>query len=261
MRKGRKVLIIILIIILVVLSFVVAWLFLYNKKQNDIEKQKEEAILNAEENFKKLFLNLEYTENKNEAITLAYEMEQSEQSKYEVDVNVPLVNIESDTAKTVNNEINNMFGRKLLDIVKNSTVYTKYNVDYIAYTNNNIMSLIIKATLKEGSNPQRFMVQTYNYNLEDNTIISLEQYMELNNIDKNSVQSQIINYIRKKSENTNTELAQEYNIFVRDVRSEEYLIENIKNYYIGQDGNLYIVFAYGNNNFTETTDIVIVNNE
>ena len=258
MKKGKKILIILLIIFLVILILVSIGLFLYNKKQNDIEKQKQEAILNAEENFKNLFLNLEYTENKNEAITLAYEMEKSEVNKYEVDVNVPMINIESDTAKTVNDEINNLFGKKLLDVVKNSTVYTKYTVDYIAYTNNNIMSLIIKATLKEGSNPQRLIVQTYNYNLEDNTIISLQQYMELNNIDKNSVQSQIINYIRQRSENTNTELAQEYNIFVRDVRSEEYLIENIKNYYIGQDGNLYIVFAYGNNNFTETADIVII---
>ena len=29
-------------------------------------------------------------------------------------------------------------------------------------------------------------------------------------------------------------------------------------YYLGQDGNLYIIFAYGNNHFTETMDIIII---
>lgn len=258
MKKGKKILIIILVIILLILCLVAGVLFLFNKEQEEIQRQEEEAIINAEENFKKLFLNLEYSENENEAVTLSYKMEKIEQGKYDVNANVPLLNIETDTANAVNNDINNIFGKKLLEVVKENTAYSKYHVDYIAYTNNNIISLIIKATLKEGSDPQRIMVKTYNYDLVENKLLSLKEYMELNNIDKNTVQSQIINYIRGKSENTDTALAQEYNIYVRNVRSEEYLIENIENYYIGQDGKLYIVFAYGNNNATETVDVVIV---
>lgn len=258
MKKGKKILIIILVIILLILCLVAGVLFLFNKEQEEIQRQEEEAIINAEENFKKLFLNLEYSENENEAVTLSYKMEKIEQGKYDVNANVPLLNIETDTANAVNNDINNIFGKKLLEVVKENTAYSKYHVDYIAYTNNNIISLIIKATLKEGSAPQRIMVKTYNYDLVENKLLSLKEYMELNNIDKNTVQSQIINYIRGKNENTDTALAQEYNIYVRNVRSEEYLIENIENYYIGQDGKLYIVFAYGNNNATETVDVVIV---
>ena len=112
--------------------------------------------------------------------------------------------------------------------------------------------------MKEGSEPQRIIVKTYNYDLVENKLLSLKEYMELNSIDKNAVQAQIINYIRGKSENTDTALAQEYNLYIRDVRSDEYLIENIENYYIGQDGKVYIIFAYGNNNATETVDVVIV---
>ncbi len=258
MNKGKKILIITLIMVFLVLSLVAVGLFLFNRKQESERKQEEEAILNAEENFKKLFLNLEYSENENEAITLSYKMEKTEEGKYEVDANVPLLNIETEVANKVNDEINNIFGKKLVEIVKNSTVYTKYSVDYIAYTNNNIMSLIIKSTLKEGSNPQRLMVQTYNYHLEENKLISLEEYMDINNLDKNTVQSQIINYIRDKSVNAETAVAQGYNIYVRNIRSDEYLIENIKTFFIGQDGKLYIVFAYGNTNFTETVDVVII---
>ena len=185
-------------------------------------------------------------------------MEKIEEGRYDVKAHVPLLNIETDTANAVNDEITNIFGKKLLEVVKENTAYSKYHVDYITYTNNNIISLIIKATLKEGSEPQRIIVKTYNYDLVENKLLSLKEYMELNSLDKNAVQAQIINYIRGKSENTDTALAQEYNLYIRDVRSDEYLIENIENYYIGQDGKIYIIFAYGNNNATETVDVVIV---
>ena len=258
MKKSKKVLIIVLITVLLVVGLVATILILSHKEQEEIQRQEEEAIINAEENFKKLFLNLEYSENENEAVTLSYQMEKTEQGKYEVDANVPLLNIETDTAAAVNDEINNLFGRKLLEVVKESTVYTKYSVDYIAYTNSDIISLIIKSTLKEGSNPQRLMVQIYNYDLKENKLLSLEEYIDLMDLDRSSIQTQITNYIREKSANTDVSLAQEYNLYVRDVRSEDYLIENIENYFIGEDGKLYIVFAYGNTNFTETVDVVIV---
>lgn len=258
MRRSRKILIIVLVVIFLILTLIAVGLFLFNKEQEEIQKQEEEAIINAEENFKNLFTNLEYSENINEAVTLSYKMEKVEQGKYDVKVNVPLLNIETDTAQAVNDEINNIFGKKLLEVVKENTAFTKYHVDYIAYTNNNIISLIIKATLKEGSTPQRIMVETYNYDLVENKLVTLSEYIEKTNLNKNTIQNQIVNYIREKSENTDTTLAEEYNLYIRDVRSEEYLIENVENYYIGQDGKLYIVFAYGNNTATETVDVIIV---
>ena len=261
MKKSKKILIIVMISVLLIVGLVATILLLNHKEKEELQKQEEEAIINAEENFKKLFLNLEYSENENEAVTLLYKIEKTEQGKFEIDINIPLLNIETDVATSVNDEINNIFINKLYEVVKENTVYTKYNIDYIAYTNNDIISLIIKATLKEGSNPQRLMVQTYNYSLKENKLLSLEEYIDLMNLNKSEIQTQITNYIREKSANTDMNLAQEYNLYVRDVRSEEYLIENIDNYYIGQDGKLYIVFAYGNTNYTETVDVVIVNNE
>ena len=258
MRKGKKVLIIVLVVILLVLSLVATVLFFVDKKQEEIAKQEEEAILNAEENFKNLFSNLEYSKNENDAITLSYSKEEKEEGKYDVSVYVPLVNIETETAEEINNEINNYFGRKLYEIVKENKVYATYDVDYIAYTNNNIISLIIKAKLKEGSEGQRTLVKTYNYDLVENKLVTLAEYMERNDIDKNKIQKQIIDYVRGKSENIDINLAQKYNLYVRQIRSDEYLIENIENYYIGQDGKLYIVFAYGNNNPTGTVDVIIV---
>lgn len=258
MKKGKKILIISLVVILLILIAVAVFLFLDNKKHEDIERQEEEAIINAEENFKKLFTNLEYTENENEAVTLSYQMKKEEYGKYDVDVNVPLLNIETDTANAVNRNINEIFVGKLTSIMNESTVYTKYMVDYVAYTNNNIISLIIKANLKEGNNPQRLIVKTYNYDLRENKLLGLVDYIEKMNFDKGTIQTQITTYIREKSAGVDTSLTEEYNLYVRDIRSEEYLLENVRNYYIGQDGKLYIVFAYGNNYYTETVDVIIV---
>lgn len=258
MRRGKKVLIIVLVVVLIGLSLVAAGLFLFNKEQEEIARKEEEEIINAEENFKNQFLNLEYTKNENDAITLSYNVEKDEEGKYQLDANLPVVNIETDVAKAINGEIINIFGRKLVEIVEESTVYTKYSVDYISYTNDNIMSLIIKATLKEGGNAQRLMVQTYNYDLEQNKLLNLKEYIDMKQLDQNIIQTQIINYVRGKSEAVDTALAEKYNLYIRDIRSEEYLIENIKTYYIGQDGKLYILFPYGNNNFTDTVDVVIV---
>lgn len=258
MKKGKKILIISLITILIILIAIAVFLILNNKKYEEIERQEEEAILNAEENFKKLFLNLEYDENKNGAVYLAYSMEKQVEGEYDVNINIPLLNIDTDTASSVNDEINNSFGKKLLEVVNENETYSKYYVDYVVYTNNNIMSLIVKATLKEGSDAQRVLVKTYNYDLENNKILSLSEYLEKAKMDKGAIQNQIINYIREKSEATDTALAEQYNLYVRSIRSDEYLIENVENYYIGEDGKLYIVFAYGNKNYTETVDVIIV---
>ena len=48
-----------------------------------------------------------------------------------------------------------------------------------------------------------------------------------------------------------------YNVNIRDVESSEYKIENAKEFFIGENGYLYIVYAYGNDSFTSEMDIVI----
>ena len=48
-----------------------------------------------------------------------------------------------------------------------------------------------------------------------------------------------------------------YKVYKRDLNSEKYLLENIDTYFVDQNDNLYIVFAYGNNNYTSELDLVI----
>jgi len=146
----------------------------------------------------------------------------------------------------------------LLDLVENEREYTIYNVNFLSFTNGNILSVVIKAVLKEGNTPQRTMIQTYNYDIDNDKIITLDEILKDKNIDKVNVQNKIIETVREKNVNTSILAKQGYNIYVRDIRSDEYLIENIKTFFVGEDGHIFIVFAYGNQNFTETMDILVL---
>ena len=63
-------------------------------------------------------------------------------------------------------------------MLTNVDEYTIYNLDYIAYTNENILSLAIMGTIKEGDNPQRIIVQTYNYDLETEKDVTVKEILD-----------------------------------------------------------------------------------
>ena len=256
MLKNKKIFIIILSAILLITVIAIASLFLLGKKDNKVE----EVVLTKEQlqtNFQSIFDNKEYSTNKENIVSLALDFNKSEEGKYDIKANFPKINIENENVEEINEEIINIFGEKILDIINNNTSYTKYNLDYATFINNDILSLVLKVDLKDGNNPKRTMIQTYNYDIQNNKFVSLEELIKIKNLNKHEIQTEIINEVRKKSENAKTFAEQGYNIFVRDIRSDEYLIENISNYFLGENGYLYIVFAYGNKNYTDTVDVIL----
>ena len=48
-----------------------------------------------------------------------------------------------------------------------------------------------------------------------------------------------------------------YNVFSRDINSDIYRLDNVKEYFI-YNGNIYIIFAYGNDKMTSEMDLVII---
>lgn len=261
MLKNKKTLLIIVISFIVIVAVIISIILIKKNTASNTETTKEEQGLTVEElenNFKNAFYNIEYKENEESLITTVYQLNKSEENKYNVNVNFPKINLSTEIAQKINDEIINTYGVKLLDILKNNKEYTLYNVDYVSYTNDNTLSVVIKSTLKEGSNPQRVMLQTFNYDLDNNKELTLEDILELKQIEKNSVQSKIIETVRQKNTNATDYAEQGYNIFVRDIRSDEYLIQNIKTYFIGEKGHVFIVFPYGNNNYTATMDIIVL---
>lgn len=234
------------------------------------EDEKAEEAKNA---FDSLFINaVTYTSaNFNNSVTrkeitkdLVYtsnELSKTVANKYSMNIHVPIINVESTVANELNQSIENTFVKKATSILANAdslTNYTIYNIDYSACVNGNILSLLIRATLKEGSNPQRIMYLGYNYNLQTGSKITLKEYMDYKNITEATLQNKInkeIEEMAQKTQNLSSILGA--SLYRRDTKNSMYKVENTNNYFYGPNNYVYVIYAYGNSNYTSETDIIL----
>ena len=189
----------------------------------------------------------------------AYDIQESN-DVYEVNMKIPAVNIKNELSITLNNATQTTFINKANEIIadKESNKKTIYTIDYAAYVNSDILSLVIRSTLKEGSSAQRVMVQTYNYNLTNNTEASLLDLITVKMLNKDEVNNKITEVVNKAYTEAQTLQNMGYNqIYNRDLTNEMYTVDNAGVYFLGPNGELYIVYPYGNNEFTSTMDIVL----
>ena len=200
--------------------------------------------------------NIIKADNTKELVYTFYEDSQNVSDKYSMNIHIPVINIQSDVVTGFNNLTQSIFVDKINSVMAGTDVYTIYNLDYVSYVNNNILSLAIKATIKEGDNPQRIIVQTYNYNLETNESVALRDILEDRDIDGTVVENRIRTVVQNASNNANELINSGYTVYQRDINDEMYQIDNITNFIEGPNGELYIIFAYGNNNYTSEIDII-----
>ena len=185
-----------------------------------------------------------------------YELEENKEDKYEVDMHIPVINIRNSAGDKFNSTTQKIFANKAMDILGNAKVYTIYSIAYTGYINGDILSVIIKSTLKEGTSAQRIIVQTYNYNLKTEKEATLEEVLEQNQISTSEVSNKINTEITKSIKEANKIQISGYQTYTRDLNDDIYQIQNISAFFIGQDGKIHLVFAYGNNNFTSEMDII-----
>ena len=136
---------------------------------------------------------------------------------------------------------------------------TIYNVQYKAYINSNILSLVIKATLKEGINEQRIMVKTYNYNLTTHEEIKLNQLKEIKGVGAELINNKIQQTIKQANEQAKNLESLGYTVLYREPTDGIYNIEasnNSINSMLGENGILYIIYPYGNRETTSEMDII-----
>lgn len=199
---------------------------------------------------------VEKKEENKDFIYTAFGIEETVEGKYSVNVKIPIVNINTEIANKYNETTQKIFVDKINSVLTNVDEYTIYNLDYIAYTNENILSLAIMGTIKEGDSPQRIIVQTYNYDLETGKDVTVKEILNRREIDETVVQKKISQTIKKASEDAAKMAESGYSVYQRDISNEMYKIENVKSFIQGPNGELYIVFPYGNNNFTSEMDVV-----
>lgn len=193
-------------------------------------------------------------------IYAAYNIIDEKDEKYSVNINLPVFNVQGDIATEFNNTTQTIFANKANEVLGNSQVYTIYNVEYTSYLNENILSVVIKSTLKEGNNPQRIIVQTYNYDITTGQKVSLNDILEEKGISTRDVNKTIekqVEEANKRAEAVSQALAQTGQaVYKRDINNAMYVTDNVNHFFIGLDGQIYIIYPYGNSNFTSEMDII-----
>ena len=187
----------------------------------------------------------------------AYDI-QKQEGNYELDVHLPVININDSVDTDFNKMTQSIFANKASEILNNK--YTEkviYSVDYISYVNDNILSLVIKSTLKQGNNPQRVIVQAYNYNLETGEKVQLVDVLAKRNIIQSDCQNKIHEIVTKAQEEAQVLVQSGYTVYNRNLSDSMYQISNISTFFLGKNEELYIIFAYGNQNFTSEMDVVL----
>lgn len=191
-----------------------------------------------------------------EIVYTTYENTFSENDKYELDVHIPAINIDNDAGAKFNHITQVIFADKTTDILQGPRLYTIYSINYTGYVNGDILSVIIKSTLKEGSSAQRTIVETYNYNLLTGEEVSIYDVISQKNITVEDLNKKVNIEIENAIKEANKIQLTGFETYTRDINSDVYEIDNISTFFIGPNGKLYLVFAYGNNNFTSEMDII-----
>lgn len=271
LSKTTKIVYISIVIICVIAMIVSFYLQLFVEKDKKISKQElqKEEYENLQLDFENIFQNnikyannIEYSVKKlepnKEIVYTGYESKEINNSKYNLDIKLPYINIDNDKINKYNEEIKSIFEEKAKAVIANekseSVIYT---VSYEAYISNDILSIIIHSTLKEGTNAQRDIIKTYNYNLKENKVVKINDILNLKGILENEANTKIQEKIQEKQNQIEDLKELGYNVYNRNPNSDIYKIQNVEEFYFGEGNYLYVIFAYGNDNLTNEKDIVI----
>lgn len=267
-KKKRRVFVVILVIICslaVIIPMIIQIMEMLNPPPKVEEYPKVEAkefnsVFNNQLNTQGYTINqVNKIRDDKDIIYIAHDYTEKVDGKYEIDIKLPNININNQMSKNINKEISDIFKVKAQSIMDNeSEEYVIYTVEYSAYINSNILSLVIRSNLKEGKNAQRVIVKTYTYNVTSGEIIGIDEMISIMKLDKDITNKRIKSVVAENAKQSESLKNLGYNIYERDLSNDMYKIENVTNFFYGPDGVLYIIFAYGNNKYTAELDVIPV---
>lgn len=271
--KTRK-LIFLMIIVLCLIAIGIALYYQYYREEklgiifgiNTKEELKEEEYNELKANFNSIFDNKlvnnsngNYKKiNENEDYVYCGYSNTEKSDNYTLNVNLPYINLNNNITYKYTTDINNIFKTKTEDIIaKNLNNNEVFSVSYKAYIVQDILSLVIKAELKEGKNSQRVLIQTYNYNIKENKEETLRDFLDLKGVTESEANKKIKQKIEEKKKQNEQLSELGYNMYVREYDEKIYGISNTTEFFIDEKGNLYLVYPYGNKDYTSEVDLVI----
>ena len=229
--------------------------------------QEEIEYQNLVSNFDTIFQNkLENSDSENtipkadsskELVYTYYTKNESKNNDYDVNLNIPYINIDNNSVDKINASIKKSFENRAETVLSSTGKNIAYTVEYDATIENNILSVIVRSKYKQINNAQRVIVHTYNYDIANNKQLTLEDVLAIKNLDSTDVEGKIKSRIQDEQKKVEDLKALGYNIFQRNPEDEMYTINQSKEFFI-KDGKLYIVYAYGNKNSTSEMDLVII---
>lgn len=271
--KTRK-LIFLMIIVLCLIAIGIALYYQYYREEklgiifgiNTKEELKEEEYNELKANFNSIFdnklvnnSNVNYKKiNENEDYVYCGYSNTEKSDNYTLNVNLPYINLNNNITYKYTTDINNIFKTKTEDIIaKNLNNNEVFSVSYKAYIVQDILSLVIKAELKEGKNSQRVLIQTYNYNIKENKEETLRDFLDLKGVTESEANKKIKQKIEEKKKQNEQLSELGYNMYVREYDEKIYGISNTTEFFMDEKGNLYLVYPYGNKDYTSEFDLVI----
>ncbi len=230
-------------------------------------KKTTEEYAMLKSNFNELFDNtlkksgdngsIEKLNGERDVVYTAYQLMNEDETYYSVDVSIPEINIDSSVIKKVNSAIKTEYYNKANSIMRQTNENTIYKVSYAAYLNSDILSVVIRASLKEQGKSEKVSLKTYTYSISREELVTLEDLIHSKKTTLQAVQNSIINEIKVAYENAQI-IANEYGVlYERDLNSDMYRVENASEYFLTNEGYVYIVYPYGNDGYTNEMDIVI----
>lgn len=267
--------IVLVLICIVALCLGIYAQFFYKYSDTDIfmiginigAKKTAEEIDILKSNFNSLFTNClvinspelkaSKIEQKNDYVYTGYNLVNEDENYYSVNAQIPVININSDKAREINSKIKTEFYDIANTIMRKKEGNTIYTVSYAAFINNDVLSLVIKASLKEADKSEKLMVKTYNYAISENRELSLNDLITLKETTEEDVQKTINNDVKTAYTNAKIIAEQFGNLYERDLTSDIYKVENTTTFFLTQDGYVYIVYPYGNNDYTNEMDLII----
>lgn len=230
-------------------------------------KKTEEEINILKSNFTMMFDNSLKINSENvkvakidpnrDIVYVGYELINRDENYYDVNAEIPIININTEAAKLINQEIKVEFYDKANAVMRTKNGYTNYTVTYCAFINEDVLSIAVKSSLKEQDKAEKVVVKTYNYALTTAKKVTFEELIKLKETTYDEVQNIINTDVQKAY--TNAKIISETfgDLYERDLKSDVYKVENTENYFLTQDGYVYVVYAYGNKDYTNEMDIII----
>jgi len=249
LSKKMKIILIATVVAILAIITIIVFILVGTKKTDIIQEKKEIDVSALETNFKNLCDN-----NTNDYVGTWYNISVEEDGKYNIEAKIPYIMIDETIDNKVNTEINNLFVKTLLTIYDESQQNTRFEINYASSINGDILSLMIRCILKQGANAQRTIIKTYNYNLNTFEEVNILDVVAAENREK--LQEEIHQKIQKEIDKENRLAQQGYNSYKRDVNSDIYELQNATEFFI-KDNILYIIYSYGNRNYTSTVDLII----